>query len=290
MRLVSFEAGGHPRAALLRDGCVYDIWGDASRGARATDRTVEAILEGGLLDEVEPVEGDDGVPVEGVELLPPVTRPGKILCIGLNYRAHAEEQGRPIPDHPILFAKWTTSLVGPGTPIVLPPTSSAVDAEAELGVVIGKLARGVPVERALRVVAGYTCFNDVSARDLQFQDGQWTRAKSLDTFSPVGPHVVPAAEIHDPQALRIRCLLNGESMQDSSTAEMVFSVAELVSALSRGVTLEPGDLIATGTPAGVGFTREPPRFLEPGDEVTVEIEGIGSLTNSVRAEIEKGGS
>ncbi len=220
----------------------------------------------------------------------PLARPGKIVAVGMNYRDHAAEAGLEVPERPVFFGLWPSSLIGPGEPIVIPSVSAEVDFEAELGVVIGKLARGVPVERALRVVAGYTCFNDVSARDLQFQDGQWTRAKSLDTFSPVGPHVVPAAEIHDPQALRIRCLLNGESMQDSSTAEMVFSVAELVSALSRGVTLEPGDLIATGTPAGVGFTREPPRFLEPGDEVTVEIEGIGSLTNSVRAEIEKGGS
>lgn len=220
----------------------------------------------------------------------PLARPGKIIAVGMNYRDHAAEAGLEVPERPVFFGLWPSSLIGPGEPIVIPSVSAEVDFEAELGVVIGELARGVPVERALRVVAGYTCFNDVSARDLQFQDGQWTRAKSLDTFSPVGPHVVPAAEIHDPQALRIRCLLNGESMQDSSTAEMVFSVAELVSALSQGVTLEPGDLIATGTPAGVGFTREPPRFLEPGDEVTVEIEGIGSLTNSVRAETEKGGS
>ena len=202
----------------------------------------------------------------------------------MNYRDHAAEAGLEVPEQPVFFGLWPSSLIGPGEPIVIPSFSSKIDFEAELGVVIGERARDVPVERALRFVAGYTCFNDVSARDLQFQDGQWTRAKSLDTFSPVGPHVVPAPEIPDPQALRIRCLLNGESMQDSSTAEMVSSVAELVSAISRGVTLEPGDLIATGTPAGVGFTREPPRFLEPGDEVTVEIEGIGSLKNPVRAE------
>ena len=212
----------------------------------------------------------------------PLDRPAKIVAVGMNYRDHAAEAGLEVPQRPVFFGLWPSSLIGPGEPIVIPSLSSQIDFEAELGVVIGERARDVPVERAFDVVAGYTCFNDVSARDLQFQDGQWTRAKSLDTFSPVGPHVVPAAAIPDPQALRIRCLLGGEPMQDSSTAEMVFSVAELVSAISRGVTLEPGDLIATGTPAGVGFTREPPRFLQPGDEVTVEIERIGSLTNPVR--------
>jgi 2,4-diketo-3-deoxy-L-fuconate hydrolase len=219
----------------------------------------------------------------------PLERPGKIVAVGMNYRDHAAEAGLEVPERPVFFGLWPSSLIGSGDEIVIPSVSAKVDYEAELGVVIGERCRGVPVERALDVVAGYTCFNDVSARDLQFQDGQWTRSKSLDTFSPVGPHVVPAKQIPDPQALRIRCLLNGEPMQDSSTAEMVFSVAELVAAISRGVTLEPGDLIATGTPAGVGFTREPPRFLEPGDEVAVEIEGIGRLTNPVRAETTEGG-
>jgi 2,4-didehydro-3-deoxy-L-rhamnonate hydrolase len=220
---------------------------------------------------------------------PPLDRPGKIVAVGMNYRDHAAEAGLEVPERPVFFGLWPSSLIGPGEPIVIPSLSSQIDFEAELGVVIGERARDVSVDRALQVVAGYTCFNDVSARDLQFQDGQWTRSKSLDTFSPVGPRVVPAEELPDPQALRIRCLLNGEPMQDSSTAEMVFSVAELVAALSRGLTLEPGDLVATGTPAGVGFTRDPPRFLEPGDEVTIEIEGVGSLTNPVRAETEEGG-
>jgi 2,4-didehydro-3-deoxy-L-rhamnonate hydrolase len=201
----------------------------------------------------------------------------------MNYRDHAAEAKLDVPGQPVFFAIWASSLVGPGEPIVIPPVSAKIDYEAELAVVIGERARNVPAARALDVVAGYTCFNDVSARDLQFQDGQWTRAKSLDTFSPVGPRVVPASEVGDPQALRIRCLLNGKAMQDSSTAEMVFSVAELVAALSDGVTLEPGDLIVTGTPAGVGFARRPPVYLRAGDEVTVEIERIGSLTNPVRA-------
>ena len=211
-------------------------------------------------------------------------RPGKILAAGMNYRDHAAEAGLEVPERPVVFAIWPSSVIGHGEPIVLSALSAEVDYEAELGVVIGERARDVPVARALDVVAGYTCFNDVSARDLQFQDGQWTRAKSLDTFSPTGPRVAPASEIPDPQALRIRCLVNGEALQDSSTAEMVFSVAELIAYISKGITLDPGDLIVTGTPAGVGFTRTPPIFLRPGDEVAVEIEGIGTLTNPVRGE------
>jgi 2,4-diketo-3-deoxy-L-fuconate hydrolase len=214
----------------------------------------------------------------------PLDRPGKIVGVGMNYRDHAAEAGLDVPERPVLFGLWPSSLVGPGEPIVIPPISSQVDFEAELGVVIGERARDVTVARALDVVAGYTCFNDVSARDLQFEDGQWSRAKSLDTFSPVGPRVVPTSEIPDPQSLSIRCLVNGVALQDSTTAEMVFSVAELVASISRGITLEPGDLIATGTPSGVGFTRTPPVFLRAGDEVTVEIEGIGALTNPVTAE------
>jgi 2,4-diketo-3-deoxy-L-fuconate hydrolase len=167
---------------------------------------------------------------------------------------------------------------------VLPSLSKEVDYEAELGVVIGVRTRGVSVDDALDVVAGYVCVNDVTARDLQFSDGQWTRAKSFDTFCPVGPMLVPAAEIPDPQGLAIRCLVNGEPLQDSSTANMVFGVAEIVAFVSEAITLEPGDLVATGTPAGVGYTRTPPRFLAPGDEVTVEIEGVGTLTNPVRAD------
>jgi 2-keto-4-pentenoate hydratase/2-oxohepta-3-ene-1,7-dioic acid hydratase in catechol pathway len=211
-------------------------------------------------------------------------RPGKIVAAGMNYRDHAAETGLAVPEQPVLFAIWPSSVIGPGEAIVIPAASSQIDFEAELGVVIGERARDVPAERALDVVGGYTCYNDVSARDVQFGDGQWTRGKSFDTFSPVGPRVVPASEIPDPQRLGIRCLVNGDALQDSTTAEMVFSVAELIAFASRGITLEPGDLLVTGTPAGVGFTREPPVFLQPGDEVTVEIEGIGALTNPVRSE------
>jgi 5-carboxymethyl-2-hydroxymuconate isomerase len=211
----------------------------------------------------------------------PIARPSKIICVGLNYRDHAEEQGLALPDRPLLFAKWPNALIGPGQSIVLPAISSQVDYEAELAVVIGKRVRGVSVENAIEAVAGFVCLNDVTARDLQFADGQWTRAKSLDTFCPVGPKLVPLEAVGDPQRLRIRCLVNGEVMQDSSTANMVFPVAELIAYASEAIELEPGDVIATGTPAGVGYTREPQRFLRPGDEVTVEIHGVGSLTNPV---------
>lgn len=213
----------------------------------------------------------------------PIERPGKIVCVGLNYRDHAEEQGAPLPERPILFAKWPNAVIGPGEPIVIPPITEKVDYEAELGVVIGSRIRGVSVENALEAVAGYLCVNDVSARDLQFGDGQWTRGKSPDTFCPLGPRLVPAAEVPDPQALRIRAILNGETMQESTTAMMVFGVAELIAFISQAITLEPGDLIATGTPAGVGVFREPPVFMRPGDEITIEIEELGALTNPVRA-------
>jgi 2-keto-4-pentenoate hydratase/2-oxohepta-3-ene-1,7-dioic acid hydratase in catechol pathway len=212
----------------------------------------------------------------------PIERPGKIVCVGLNYRDHAEEQGTALPQAPLLFAKWPTALIGPDDPIVIPPVTQQVDYEAELGIVIGKRVRGVSQENALEAVRGYLCLNDVSARDLQFGDGQWTRGKSLDTFCPVGPELVPAAQVPDPQALSIRAVVNGEVLQDSSTSNMIFTVAEIIAHVTQAITLEPGDLIATGTPAGVGAFRDPPVWLRPGDEVTIEIEGVGSLTNPVR--------
>jgi 2,4-didehydro-3-deoxy-L-rhamnonate hydrolase len=214
----------------------------------------------------------------------PIDRPSKIVCVGLNYRDHAEEQGDELPAAPLLFAKWPNTLIGPGEPIVLPPESEKVDYEAELGVVIGRRVKDVAEDEALEAVRGYLCLNDVSARDLQFADGQWTRGKSPDTFCPVGPCLVPREEVPDPQALAIRCLLNGEVMQDSSTANMIFSVAQIIAYVSRTTTLERGDLIATGTPAGVGIFRDPPVLLADGDEVTIEIEGLGALTNPVRKE------
>jgi 2-keto-4-pentenoate hydratase/2-oxohepta-3-ene-1,7-dioic acid hydratase in catechol pathway len=231
-------------------------------------------------------EAMDGDPVAlaEVRLLAPIPRPGKVIGIGLNYRDHAAESGQPIPTAPILFPKFANSVIGPGEAIVIPPETEQPDYEAELGVVIGTTAKHVAERDALDVVAGYICVNDVSARDLQFGDGQWTRGKSPDTFCPVGPRLVPREEIEDPQALAIRCVLNGETMQDSSTSQMIFSVAEIIAYVTRVITLEPGDLIATGTPAGVGVFRDPKVLLKDGDEVSVEIEGLGTLTNPVEKE------
>jgi 5-carboxymethyl-2-hydroxymuconate isomerase len=213
----------------------------------------------------------------------PIDRPGKIICVGLNYKDHAEEQGVDLPTAPLLFAKWQNALIGPGDPIVIPSVVTKTDYEAELGVVIGSRVRDVSAENALEAVAGYICVNDVSARDLQFADGQWTRGKSPDTFCPVGPRLVRRDEMPDPQNLAIRAVLNGETMQESTTANMVFGVAELIAYITRTITLEPGDLIATGTPAGVGAFREPKVWMKPGDEITIEIEGLGALTNPVTA-------
>jgi 2-keto-4-pentenoate hydratase/2-oxohepta-3-ene-1,7-dioic acid hydratase in catechol pathway len=213
----------------------------------------------------------------------PIDVPGKIVCVGLNYRDHAEEGGVELPKEPLLFAKWPNALVGPGEPIVIPPLVTQADYEAELGVVIGARVKRVSKENALEAVRGYICANDVSARNLQFSDGQWTRGKSPDTFCPVGPALVPASEVPDPHNLRIRAIVNGDVLQDSTTANLIFGVDEVISHVSQTATLEPGDLILTGTPAGVGFYRDPQRLLQPGDEVTIEIEGLGSLTNPVVA-------
>jgi 2-keto-4-pentenoate hydratase/2-oxohepta-3-ene-1,7-dioic acid hydratase in catechol pathway len=212
----------------------------------------------------------------------PIERPGKIVCVGLNYRDHAEEQGVELPAEPLLFAKFTTSLIGPGEPIVIPPLVQQCDYEAELGVVIGATVKGVSREHALEAVRGYICANDVSARDLQFGDKQWTRGKSVDTFCPVGPELVPAAAVDDPHALRIRAIVSGEVLQDSTTANLIFGVDEIIAHASQTMTLQPGDLILTGTPAGVGVFRDPQRLLDDGDTVTIEIEGLGELTNPVR--------
>jgi 2,4-didehydro-3-deoxy-L-rhamnonate hydrolase len=221
-----------------------------------------------------------------VRLLAPVPRPGKIVCIGLNYRDHAAESNMPVPKSPVSFSKYVTSVQHPSAPVYLPRVSEQVDYEAELAVVIGRRAKHVPRERAYDYVLGYMNFNDVSARDLQFADGQWQRGKACDTFAPMGPAIVTADEVPDPHNLRIRLRLNGQTMQDSTTAQLIFGVDALVSFLSQTVTLEPGDVIATGTPPGVGFARKPPVFLKPGDLMEVEIEGLGVLSNPVLADPE----
>jgi 2-keto-4-pentenoate hydratase/2-oxohepta-3-ene-1,7-dioic acid hydratase in catechol pathway len=207
----------------------------------------------------------------------------KIVCVGPNYFDHTRHFPLPLPERPLLFAKWQSAVIASGEPIVIPAGVEQVDYEAELAAVIGTRVKRVSVENALEAVEGYTCLNDVSARVLQFADGQWTRAKSLDTFGPIGPRVVPRDEVGDPQSLRIQCRVNGETVQDGSTADMIFGVAELVAYVSETITLEPGDVIATGTPPGVAFGRPDGRYLQPGDTVEVEIERVGVLANPVVA-------
>ena len=215
--------------------------------------------------------------------LAPVPRPGKLICIGLNYRDHAAETNMPIPERPMVFSKFSTAVIGPGEPVVLPATSVQVDYEAELAVVVGRRAKNVNAASALDYVLGYTVFNDVTARDFQFADGQWQRGKSCDTFAPMGPFIVTADEIPDPHQLSIKLRLNGQTMQDSNTDQLIFGVPELISFLSETITLEPGDVIATGTPPGVGFGRKPPVFLKAGDQMEVEIEKIGTLNSVVQS-------
>jgi 2,4-diketo-3-deoxy-L-fuconate hydrolase len=243
---------------------------DLDRGFVETART--AILR----EEVSEIRDRDEV-----EITSPVPRPGKVICIGLNYRDHAEESGMPIPASPIIFSKFPTCVIGTGCPIVIPSGSGQTDYEAELAFVIGRRASNVRREDAMKYVLGYTNFNDISARDFQFADGQWQRGKSCDTFAPMGEFIATTDEIPDPQNLSIKLHLNGETLQDSSTDQMIFGVAELVEFLSRFITLEPGDVVATGTPPGVGFARKPPVFLKDGDVVEVEIEGLGVLSNPV---------
>src|SRR5919198_4145524 len=280
MRLVSFDTGAGPRAALLRDGRVYDIWGEAFAHVRHEDRTVFALLQGGLLHEVEAVE-EEGAPVEGVPLPPPISRPNKVICIGLNYRSHAEEQGAEPPETPTFFAKFGNALAPPGATVVLPEWSSKVDYEAEVAFVIGSLCRDVTEERAMDHVAGYMLFNDLSARDYQFKTPQWMPGKVFDGAAPCGPALVTADEAGPHDAIEIELRLNGEVMQQASTADLVHSVPALVSYLSKLMTLEPGDVIATGTPAGVGSLREPRVWLKPGDRIEISSPQLGMLETAI---------
>ena len=274
MKLVRYSVeGGEPKVGSL-EGDEIRLIGSSASGM------IEFIQHGG-----NEAPGEYPVALADARLHAPIGRPGKTIAIGLNYEDHAAETGAPIPEKPIVFAKYPNTVVGPGEAVVIPPITQEADYEAELAVVIGREARNVPVEEALDHVFGYMNANDVSARDLQRSEGgQWTRAKSIDTFGPMGPFIATQDEVSDPQNLSIRAILNGEVMQDGTTDKMIFSVAELVSFLSGGMTLEPGDVIMTGTPPGVGMARDPKVFLKAGDEITIEIEGLGSLTNPVEAD------
>lgn len=226
------------------------------------------------------------VPSSDAYWFAPVPRPGKVICIGLNYRDHAKEANLPVPEKPVVFSKFSSAVIAPGEPVVIPKTSQKVDYEAELAVIIGRRAKHVSADRAYDYVLGYTAFNDVTARDFQFADGQWQRGKSCDTFAPMGQTIVTTDTITDPHKLSIKLTLNGEIMQDSNTDQMIFGILRLIEFISESITLEPGDVIATGTPSGVGFARKPPVFLKPGDQMEIYIEGMGGLGNPVVAEQE----
>jgi 2,4-didehydro-3-deoxy-L-rhamnonate hydrolase len=273
VRVGTALVSGEPVAVCEREGALVAL--DGGRGASLG----ELIAHG----EAQAPHAD-ATPLEGARLRAPL-RPGKIVAIGLNYEDHAAETGQPIPEAPVVFGKYPNTIIGPGEPIQIPPIAEQIDYEAELAVVIGRRARNVSESEALEYVFGYTNSNDVSARDLQFSEGgQWTRSKSIDTFCPTGPYIATRDEVPDPQDLYIRAILNGEVVQDGTTSRMIFPVTELVSFLSQGMTLEPGDIIITGTPPGVGMAREPQLWMKPGDEVSIEIEGLGTLTNPVEAE------
>ena len=261
------------RLATLADGTTVRIDGD--RAFPLPGRLVDHLCRPPAQPSHEPVALAD------VELAAPLQRPGKVVCLGLNYADHAKETGQEPPSNPLLFGKVSTTIIGTGAPIVIPRGEANVDYEAELAVVIGRPGRHLAPEQAMDVVGGYTCFNDVSERLGQFADGQWFRSKSHDTFAPLGPWLVTPDDLEDPHALSISCTVNGDVRQDSNTSQMIFTIPEIVSYCSAAFTLEPGDVIATGTPPGVALATG--KWLSPGDEVTIEIEGIGSLTNPVVA-------
>jgi 2-keto-4-pentenoate hydratase/2-oxohepta-3-ene-1,7-dioic acid hydratase in catechol pathway len=292
MILLTVITPNGPRLAMKTSSGVV-ILENAEKGKKSLPLTVgDAVTLSGGLDLIRQFVAENlgdtaklhkfAVPEAEIQL-GPLFRPRNVLCIGLNYKDHAAETGLPLPEKPVMFSKLTGCITGPGVPIVLPPDTTEVDFEAELAVVIGRRCKTVAASEALSYVAGYTCLNDVSARDFQRGDGQWVRAKSQDTFGPMGPYLVTSDEIPDPQTLPIRCLVNGQILQDSNTSKMIFPVNELIAFLSRGITLEAGDVISTGTPHGIGVVRKPPIFLKAGDEVVVEIDGVGRLSNSVQA-------
>ena len=289
MKLVTFSHNGQQRLGALRTDATGQIVDLNRADARLPDNII-AFLEAGepaqaLARQALAVPPSAAVLERAaVTLKAPIPRPGKIICIGLNYRDHAAESNQPIPTYPVIFSKFTNVVIGPGEAIVIPKLTQEVDYEAEFGVVIGKRGRSIAEADALSHVAGYLPFHDVSARDYQMRTSQWVIGKTFDTFGPMGPALVTADEVPDPHNLNIRLLIGGEVMQSSNTRNLIFSVPELIVHLSAVMTLEPGDLIATGTPGGVGAARNPKRFLKPGETVRIEIERLGTLENPVVAE------
>jgi acylpyruvate hydrolase len=300
MKLVTFRTDEGLRVGAIVDEYVVDLnkaaaWTNEKESLPAD---MNAILTAGnpaqeiikrvvssIKDDIEDaITSKIAKPLSDVSLFAPVPRPSKIICVGLNYKDHAEETGLPLPEYPLLFPKYINVVNGPNDPIVLPRVSNEIDFEAELAVVIGRTGRYISEENALDYVAGYTCINDVSTRDYQFHSPQFGLGKSFDTHGPMGPWLVTKDEIPNPHTLDIELNLGDEVMQSSNTKELIFTVEKLISYISEAITLEPGDIIATGTPGGVGLAREPQRFLQSGDVVTVKIEGIGEIINPVIAE------
>ena len=279
MRLVTYDAGEGPRAGELRGGLVFDLWGEGEP-VRAEDRTLAGLIRGGLLAELEPAPGD-GVPLDAVRLLPPIGDPTKIICIGLNYGAHAAEGGLEPPERPTFFAKFRNSLTGTGASVKLPEGTKKIDYEAEVAVVIGAQCAGVSADSALDHVAGYMLFNDLSAREWQFATPQWMPGKVFDGSAPCGPALVTPDEAGPHDAIEFKLELNGEVMQDASTGDLIHSVPEVIAHLSQLMTLEPGDVISTGTPAGVGSTRDPRVWLKPGDEIVISSPTLGELRTTI---------
>lgn len=274
MRFASCLHAGRPFAAAIVDDLAVPLEGIDELGA-ATPTTV-------LTD--PPLRHADAVPLAEVTLRPVVPRPGKIICVGLNYLSHVGETGRDIPEYPVLFTKFAESLVGPTDPIMAPPESVQLDWEAELAVVIGRPGRRITPASALEHVAGYTIANDITMRDYQYKTHQWLQGKTWERSTPLGPYLVTPEEVGDVAALELQLTVNGDVMQEGSPAQMMFDVPTLISHISEFVTLAPGDVILTGTPSGVGFRRKPQVFLSPGDRVEVEITGLGALDNTVVAE------
>ena len=294
MKLVSYTSGQHsllgvvsgdtvaPLAALAESyghdpSTFSDMLQFLAHGNRAMDSARE-LLQRALRD------WNQWIPFSQVHLQCPVPRPSKIVAIGLNYRDHAEEAHLAVPKQPLFFAKFTSSINGPYDELIIPRSDPDIDYEAELAVVIGKTAKHVSADDAYDFVAGYMVLNDVTARRWQFGDKQWTRGKSCDTFCPAGPWLTTRDEVPDPHHLRVLARLNGRIVQDSDTSNIIFGVPRLIEHITEAITLEPGDIIATGTPAGVGAFHKPPSFLKPGDVIEVKIDGLGSIRNTLQAE------
>jgi acylpyruvate hydrolase len=289
MKLVTFTRDGAARIGALSQRAGHDVVIDFNQVAPSLPNDMITFLAGGNANRTLATQAIANPPSaavldhSAVKLSAPIPRPGKVICIGLNYRDHAAESNAELPAFPTVFAKYASCIIGPGEAIIIPRVTSQVDYEGELAVVIGRRARDVAEADALDYVAGYAPFNDVSARDYQMRTSQWTIGKTFDTFGPIGPALVTADEIADPHALDIRVSIGDDVLQSSNTKHLIFTIPQLIAYLASVMTLEPGDVIATGTPAGVGAARKPQRWLVPGDVVRVEIAGLGALENPVVA-------